>query len=123
MGRAERTTREGAPTQQSREPQSPESQGPVFAPGAPTPARVVVAEVQPTVDAGRYPVKRVIGERVEVEATLFAEGHDRLGGVLRFRPATAADWRERPLEPRGHDAWGSCFEVDSLGRWEYAIEA
>jgi starch synthase (maltosyl-transferring) len=90
----------------------------------------VISEVRPHVDGGLHPIKRVLGERVEVEATLFAEGHDRLQGVLLFRHtrgpgAAEAEWTEAPLEPRepaGTDRWGAAFEVDALGRWEYAVE-
>ncbi len=92
-------------------------------PDDPSPPRVVIGEVHPSVDAGRYDVKRVVGERVEVWATPFAEGHDRLRASLRFRAGSGAAWRETPLEPLRTGTWGGAFEVDSLGRWEYEIEA
>ncbi|HKJ24936.1 MAG TPA: maltotransferase domain-containing protein, partial [Myxococcota bacterium] len=85
---------------------------------------MVISEIHPQIDGGRHDVKRVRGERVEVRAILFAEGHDRLQGALRFRPVSDSDseWREVPLEPvtpAGSDRWGASFEVDALGRWEY----
>ena len=39
----------------------------------------------PTVDAGRYPAKRTVGDLVEVEADVFRDGHDKLRAVDRPR--------------------------------------
>ncbi len=48
--------------------------------------RVVVEGVRPQVDGGRFPVKRVLGDTVEVRANVFADGHDLLVVILRDRP-------------------------------------
>ena len=47
--------------------------------------RVVIEGIQPAIDAGRFPVKRTIGEQVVVEADIFADGHDLLRAVLCYR--------------------------------------
>jgi len=47
--------------------------------------RVVIEHVRPEVDGGRFPVKRVVGQSVIVEADVFADGHDEIAGVLRYR--------------------------------------
>src|SRR5262249_4205847 len=47
--------------------------------------RVVVENVQPTIDGGRFPIKRTAGESVNVAATIFADGHDVIVAVLRYR--------------------------------------
>jgi starch synthase (maltosyl-transferring) len=102
-------------------------------PAGERPRRVVVEGVVPQVDAGRFPIKRTTGERVEVRADIFADGHDLIAAVLRYRladapfatPQTPADleWRETPMTPTGNDRWFASFAVDTLGRWEYTIEA
>ena len=51
--------------------------------------RVVVEAVHPEIDGGRFPIKRTAGERVEVTATIFADGHDVVAAVVRDRPGTA----------------------------------
>ena len=48
-------------------------------------ARVVIERIQPEVDGGRFPIKRTVGETVDVSATIFADGHDVLVAVLRDR--------------------------------------
>ncbi|HEY8520685.1 MAG TPA: alpha-1,4-glucan--maltose-1-phosphate maltosyltransferase [Gammaproteobacteria bacterium] len=85
--------------------------------------RVVIEGVRPEVDCGRFPAKRVVGERVTVEATIFADGHDRLAARLLFRKADQADWREAPMAPVGNDRWRGEFEVRELGRYRYTIAA
>ncbi len=97
------------------------------------PRRAVVDGVWPQVDGGRFPIKRTSGERVAVTADVFVDGHDRLAVVLRYRLAEApgaspeipADlsWRETPMTPAGNDRWSASFMVDTLGRWEYSVEA
>ena len=50
--------------------------------------RVAVERVQPEIDAGRFPIKRTVGEMVSVVADVFADGHDLLAGVVKYRQAT-----------------------------------
>jgi starch synthase (maltosyl-transferring) len=52
--------------------------------------RVVIEEVQPQVDCGRYPAKRILGDIVTVSAAVFGDGHDHVAGAVG-KPA--ADWR------------------------------
>jgi starch synthase (maltosyl-transferring) len=40
--------------------------------------RVVIERVWPQIDCGRFPIKRIIGETVVVEADVFADGHDHI---------------------------------------------
>ena len=88
--------------------------------------RVIVDEVQPAIDGGRFPVKRTVGERLTVTAVIFADGHDLLAGVLKYRDARAggADgWQETPLTFAGNDRWEASFTPATLGDWEYTVEA
>ena len=47
------------------------------------PSRVIVDNVRPEIDAGRFPIKRTVGERVVVTANVFADGHDVIAALLR----------------------------------------
>jgi len=94
-----------------------------LAPQASPPPRVVIENVRPAVDGGRFPIKRVVGEPVEVTADVFADGHDELAAVLRWRVADAEAWSERPLEPLGNDVWRGSFEIARLAPHEYAVVA
>ena len=85
--------------------------------------RVWIENVQPTVDAGRFPIKRCVGEEVRVTADIFADGHDLLEAVLLYRPVSEASWQEVRLEPRQNDVRTGRFRVERLEPYEYTIEA
>jgi len=87
------------------------------------PARVIVENVEPGIDGGRFAAKRVLGDVVTVTADVFAEGHDQLGAALCFRPADEPEWREVPMEHLVNDRWQAPFPVTRLGRWEYTVVA
>ncbi len=77
----------------------------------------------PQIDGGRYPVKRTVGDRVEVTARIFRDGHETLGAAVRYKPAGASRWHEQPLVPLGNDDWAGSFTVDACGMWCFRIEA
>jgi starch synthase (maltosyl-transferring) len=85
--------------------------------------RVIIEGVQPEIDGGRYPIKRTIGERVEVEADIFTDGHDVVSAVLLSRSEYASQWQELPLESLGNDRWRGTFTVRQLGRYRYTLQA
>src|SRR5438270_7874339 len=87
------------------------------------PARIQIQEVAPQIDCGRYPVKRTVGERVEVTARIFRDGHETLGAAIRHRGPGSTGWTETPLEPLGNDFWNGSFEIDRAGLWSFRIEA
>ena len=84
--------------------------------------RVVVENVYPEVDSGRFPIKRTIGESVIVNADVHADGHDILAAALLFRRHGERSWTEVPMDPLGNDRYTAAFRVDSLGRYEYTVE-
>ena len=85
--------------------------------------RVVIEEVQPQVDCGRYPAKRILDDSVIVTAAVFGDGHDHVSGRLLYRHVSEPDWRSTPLTPLTNDLWTAAFIVDKLGDWLYTIEA
>ncbi len=88
-----------------------------------SPPRVVIEEVEPEIDAGRFPIKRVIGESVRVSARIFTEGHDRLAAVVRVRQPGDEAWQEIPMREAAQDRWEAEFSVERLGLCEYGVEA
>ena len=85
--------------------------------------RVVIEEVQPQVDCGRYPAKRILGDAVTVTAAIFGDGHDEVASRLFYRHSTQTVWQSTPLTPLTNDRWTVTFTVDKLGDWLFAIEA
>ena len=91
----------------------------------PAPNRIVVTEVAPTVGGGRYPVKRVVGEPVDVEATVVADGHDELWVVVSHQAPGAKGWVDVPLEAvnPGLDRWGGRFVPEARGTHRFKVLA
>jgi starch synthase (maltosyl-transferring) len=85
--------------------------------------RVVIEGVRPEIDTGRFPIKRTVGERVVVEADIFADGHDELDAVLRFRRDDDRAWEEVRMEPLFNDRWRASFAVSEVGAYRYTIRA
>lgn len=85
-------------------------------------ARAVIEGVRPEIAAGRFPIKRVVGERVVVEADVFGDGHDAVAAVLRYR-ADGDRWQEAHMLPLVNDRWRAEFTVDRIGTWHYTIVA
>src|SRR5580698_1848155 len=85
--------------------------------------RVVIEEVQPQVDCGRYPAKRILDDAVIVTAAIFVDGHDHVAARLLYRHSSEPNWRTIPLIALTNDLWTAAFTVDKLGDWLYTIEA
>src|SRR4051812_46770757 len=88
-----------------------------------SPSRVVILAVRPEVDGGRYPAKRVVGERVDVEADLVADGHDIVRAMMLHRPPGDSEWHEVELVSAGNDAWKASFVPRMLGRHHFTVTA
>src|SRR5579884_1507779 len=85
--------------------------------------RVVIRGVIPEIECGRFPVKRTVGEGVEVEADVFADGHDAIACVLRYRHLDDRDWEEIPMTAEGNDHWRGSFAVERIGTYLYTLSA
>jgi starch synthase (maltosyl-transferring) len=85
--------------------------------------RVVIEGVKPEIDGGQFPIKRVVGEDVVVEADMFVDGHDLLSAALLYRHEADSQWSETPLEPLVNDRWRGVFTVTRQGGYRYTLLA
>jgi starch synthase (maltosyl-transferring) len=85
------------------------------------PPRVVIENVQPCIDGGRFAVKRAVGEQVRVTADLFADGHDALSAALLYRRVGDPQWVETPMTELGNDRWEGIFAVRSVGAYIFTV--
>src|SRR5215212_2417607 len=112
------SARVGAPriTEQRWESQPPDERGEGR-------ARVILENVVPQVDGGRFPAKRSVGEVVRVEVDAFTDGHDKLSVSLRHRGGEADQWQEVEMSPLVNDRWMGEFAVHAVGWHEFTISA
>jgi starch synthase (maltosyl-transferring) len=84
---------------------------------------VAIEGLRPELDGGQFPVKRVVGERVDVEADIFADGYDAISALLLHRKENDFEWTETAMEPLVNDRWRGSFVVKEIGCYRYTILA
>jgi starch synthase (maltosyl-transferring) len=84
---------------------------------------VVIENIQPLLDGGRYPVKRLAGEATRVTADIYKDGHDLLSAVVKWRKAGSRIWHEAPMEPTVNDTWAGTVTPEEIGDYEFTVEA
>jgi starch synthase (maltosyl-transferring) len=84
---------------------------------------VVIENLQPLIDGGRYPIKRIAGEDLVVEADIFKDGHDVVAAILKWRVLGKRAWRETPMNFVDNDRWRGVCTLYDEDIHEYTVEA
>jgi len=87
------------------------------------PDTVVIEGVNPWLDGGRHPVKRIDGGDLTVSADIFKDGHDEVDAVLKWRRLGEDAWHELRMQPDMNDHWSATCAVHGIGWHEYTVEA
>jgi starch synthase (maltosyl-transferring) len=85
--------------------------------------RIVIERVYPELDCGRFPIKRIVGDQLEIWADIFRDGHDVIGAALLLRAADEEAWREIPMRHFDNDRWTGAAVLERNIRYAYTIEA
>src|SRR5947209_285915 len=83
--------------------------------------RVVIEEIRPQVDCGRHPARRVIGDKVDVSAAIFSDGHDHVLAQLLYKHESSPGWHVVAMTSLPNDMWTASFTVDKLGTWQFTL--
>ena len=83
----------------------------------------VIENLRPLVDGGRYPVKRIVGDDLAVEADIFKDGHDVVAAALKWRAVGEKRWHETPMSFVDNDRWRGVCTLYEIGVHEYTVEA
>lgn len=92
-------------------------------PKSAAPAHIVIERVTPELDGGRFPVKRIAGEVLAVQADIFRDGHDKIRAALWLRSQGADAWRIVPMHHIDNDRWGGRIALDRVGEARFAVAA
>jgi starch synthase (maltosyl-transferring) len=82
-----------------------------------------IEKVYPSIDDARFPVKRIVGEPVEVWADIYRDGHDVTAAALVWHRENEREWRRAQMTHHSSDRWFASFVPEEIGRYFYAIEA
>ena len=86
-------------------------------------SRVIIENVRPNIEDGRYASKGIVGDTFEVYADLFADGHDVLNAHLVYKTRGDKNWSEATFVPKGNDHWVASFVPNKQTYYDYKIEA
>jgi starch synthase (maltosyl-transferring) len=86
-------------------------------------AHLTIECVTPELDCGRYPVKRCVGDVLQVGADVFKDGHDVLAAQIVVRAPDDPAWSALMRYDQDVDRWFGEFPLDRIGRWHYTVEA
>jgi starch synthase (maltosyl-transferring) len=83
--------------------------------------RVIITQVAPTVEGGRYPAKTVVGETIILSASVFGDGHDEVAASAFISHAATGTLVELPMDFVINDHWESTYTFSTAGEFEFWI--
>ena len=84
---------------------------------------VVIENIEPCIDGGRYPVKKIVGQKLRVSAVVSYNGHDQLSVLLKWRKIGIPDWHQKPMAQTENDRWEAACHFIENAQHEYTVEA
>jgi starch synthase (maltosyl-transferring) len=84
---------------------------------------IVIENVEPELNCGRYAIKREVGDTLEVSADIFKEGHDAIAASIRYRAEDETEWREEPMAFVENDRWTGTCRLERNLRYHYTVVA
>ena len=86
-------------------------------------SRVIIENVQPQIDQGLYPAKRTVGERVDVSADIFGDGHDHLRAQVLYRKQDDQHWQHVEMKSGYNDNWWGSFYATEKTVYVFTVQA
>lgn len=85
-------------------------------------SRIMIPFVRPSIEGGVWPIKRAVGETVDVRAGVVVDSHEALAVEL---VVTGPDGTTsvHAMTPEENDEFSGRFEVEHLGRYAYTVRA
>ncbi|MEM1217322.1 MAG: alpha-1,4-glucan--maltose-1-phosphate maltosyltransferase [Bacteroidota bacterium] len=84
--------------------------------------RVLIEQVRPQLDGGRYAIKRIINEPIHISAAVYGDGHDVVRASLLYKQENKRKWEEVFLVKGMNDQWTATLRLPEIGFYEYKVE-
>lgn len=85
--------------------------------------RVIITNVKPQVEGGKFPAKTTVHEQITISADIFCDGHDEIAAYVLLREEGTKLWKEYPLRLINNDHWEYSFVPEKTGRYSFRIIA
>ena len=85
--------------------------------------RVIIEKIYPELDGGLHPIKCIVGDRIEVQADVFSDGHDVIAASLLYKHQKERSWKEARMQFLENDRWTGQMQVEKEGPYLYKVEA
>jgi len=85
--------------------------------------RIVIENTMPVIEGGLFAAKAIIGQPVMVTSKVFADGHDKLAVLIRWRAADEEHWHSAPMRELVNDSWEGEFTPTAVSRYVFRLEA
>lgn len=84
---------------------------------------LVIENIEPMIDGGKFMLKREPGDTVALTADIFRHSHEKYDAAILYRHADKKKWEQEPMHFVDNDKWEGSFTVKSIGYYEYKIIA
>ncbi|MFP4489037.1 MAG: alpha-1,4-glucan--maltose-1-phosphate maltosyltransferase [Bacteroidales bacterium] len=85
--------------------------------------RVIIENVQPVINCGEFPVKRVLNDTIKVEADIFCDSHDVVIAELSWKHSKDDRSETKEMHYDINDRWYGRFKLGRTGTWHFSIQA
>lgn len=85
--------------------------------------RVIITNIYPQIDCGRFPIKRILGDKITIEVDIFADGHDEITAFMFYKHIRDYKFTKIPIYYLDNDRWRVEFIAKKLGIYQYYIHA
>ncbi|MBP6019273.1 MAG: alpha-1,4-glucan--maltose-1-phosphate maltosyltransferase [Burkholderiaceae bacterium] len=85
--------------------------------------RIAIEHISPVVDGGRFPIKRIRGQAIYVQADVYMDGHDQIDAEVLYKPVADDNWSSVPMQHVDNDRWQGVFYAAEPGLYCYTVRA
>ncbi|SHH49930.1 alpha-1,4-glucan--maltose-1-phosphate maltosyltransferase [Winogradskyella jejuensis] len=85
--------------------------------------RVVIDYVSPQINDGKFFIKRIVNEVINIDAHVLVDGHDVIAASVLYKHEKERSWKETRMALINNDEWKASFTVEKQGFYSYKVEA
>ena len=84
---------------------------------------LVIENIRPQIEGGRFMLKREPGDSVTIQADIFRHSHEKYSAAIMYRHISKKKWEKAPMYFVDNDLWEGTFIVQNIGYYEYKVVA